>query len=70
MSLVFTDVDQNLDARQFDQLAKAKQMRILELSPEDEVEGELLYLQQKLLDNDFAIKNSFGQKTQPCEYLS
>jgi len=43
-----------------DQLAKAKRKRILEFSPEDEVEGEMLYLQNKLVDNALAIKHSFG----------
>ena len=61
-SPVCTNVDQILDHRQWDQLAKAKRMGILEFSPEDEVEGEMLYLQNKLVDNAHAIKHSFGQK--------
>ena len=59
-SPVCTDVNKLLDHRLLDQLAKAKRKRILEFSPEDEVEGEMLYLQNKLVDNALAIKHSFG----------
>ncbi|KAH7678900.1 Histone-lysine N-methyltransferase protein [Dioscorea alata] len=41
-----------------DLLSKAKNMGILELSPGDEVEGELLYLQTKLLDNAVAVQRT------------
>ncbi|KAK8941180.1 hypothetical protein KSP39_PZI010222 [Platanthera zijinensis] len=41
-----------------DQLEKAKNMKILDASPTDEVEGELLYLQKCLLDRVTSIKHS------------
>ncbi|KAK4742071.1 hypothetical protein SAY87_000072 [Trapa incisa] len=37
--------------RDIDQLVKARQMGILELSPDDEVEGEIIYSQHRLLQN-------------------
>ncbi|XP_078157478.1 PHD finger family protein isoform X2 [Carex rostrata] len=45
-----------------DELSKAKSSGILDLAPEDEVEGELVYLQSKLLDNSVNSK-------QRCEDL-
>lgn len=48
------------DVAKMDRLSKAKMMGILELSPEDEVEGELLYFQARLLDNAVAVKHRFG----------
>lgn len=56
-------VNSILDPRQLNQLAKAKQMGLLEFSPEDEVEGEILYLQNKLVDSAFTVRHSFGKKT-------
>ncbi|XP_077224076.1 PHD finger family protein [Tasmannia lanceolata] len=38
------------------QLLKARNMGILELSPEDEVEGEILYFQNRLLENAVTSK--------------
>ncbi|XP_015885585.3 uncharacterized protein LOC107420993 isoform X1 [Ziziphus jujuba] len=39
------------------QLVKAEKMGILEVSPEDEVEGELIYFQHRLLENAVARKH-------------
>lgn len=44
-----------------DQLSKIKNMEILDISPTDEIEGELLYLQNCLLDRVTSIKHSSGQ---------
>lgn len=52
------DKNHALDAAEMDQLAKAKELGILELSPEDEVEEEILYLQSRLIDKEVAIKLS------------
>ncbi|URE37854.1 PHD-finger domain containing protein [Musa troglodytarum] len=46
------------DAKELDQLSKAKSVGVLDLSPEDEVEGEIIYLQARLLDNAVLIKHS------------
>lgn len=54
-------MDYTLDVANLDELSKAKTMGVLELSPEDEVEGEILYLQARLLDNVVAVKNSCGE---------
>ncbi|XP_042502935.1 uncharacterized protein LOC122080113 [Macadamia integrifolia] len=45
-------IDQNhaFDGLKLEQLTKASTMGILEYSPEDEVEGELVYFQNKLVD--------------------
>ncbi|XP_068636805.1 uncharacterized protein [Aristolochia californica] len=45
-----------------EQMANSKNMGIFDLSPEDEVEGEILYFQNKLLDLAMASKCH-------CEYL-
>ncbi|XP_073105520.1 uncharacterized protein [Elaeis guineensis] len=53
-----TNMNHTSDVGNLDELSKAKTMGLLELSPEDEVEGEILYLQARLLDNVVAVKNS------------
>ncbi|KAJ6816383.1 uncharacterized protein M6B38_416485 [Iris pallida] len=53
-----SDMNHMVDVAHLDQLAKARDSGILEISPEDEVEGEMLYLQNRLLDNAVAIKHS------------
>ncbi|KAH0455269.1 hypothetical protein IEQ34_015301 [Dendrobium chrysotoxum] len=45
-------------AANLDQLAKVKNMQFLDISPTDEIEGELLYLQNCLLDRVASIKHS------------
>ncbi|KAF9601388.1 hypothetical protein IFM89_019241 [Coptis chinensis] len=44
------DPDHTSSDLKLEQLVEAKRMEILELSPEDEVEGEIVYLQNKLID--------------------
>lgn len=48
-------------AKELDQLSKAKSVGVLDLSPEDEVEGEIIYLQARLLDNAVLIKHNCGR---------
>ncbi|MQL76261.1 hypothetical protein Taro_008647, partial [Colocasia esculenta] len=47
-----------LDDSKLEQLAVARGLGIMEMSPEDEVEGEILYLQNKLLNTAVTIKHS------------
>ncbi|KAL6635194.1 hypothetical protein ACP70R_027865 [Stipagrostis hirtigluma subsp. patula] len=42
-----------------DQVSKAKSLKILEHSPDDEVEGEMVYLQSRLLDNAVDLKHRY-----------
>ncbi|KAJ0980991.1 hypothetical protein J5N97_009246 [Dioscorea zingiberensis] len=51
-----TDMNNGSSSANVELLSKAKNMGILELSPGDEVEGELLYLQTRLLDKAVAIQ--------------
>ncbi|KAE8077390.1 hypothetical protein FH972_015958 [Carpinus fangiana] len=44
------------DGLNLEQLVKARKMGVLELSPEDEVEGEMIYFQHRLLGNAVARK--------------
>ncbi|KAK0576925.1 hypothetical protein LWI29_025450 [Acer saccharum] len=46
------------DGVNLEQLVKARKLGVLELSPVDEVEGEIIYFQQKLLSNAIARKQS------------
>ncbi|KAI3834693.1 hypothetical protein MKW92_007876 [Papaver armeniacum] len=48
--------DCTLDGITLKKLEMAKKMGVLDLSPEDELEGQLIYLQNKLLDNTIASK--------------
>ncbi|XP_062025987.1 uncharacterized protein LOC133742336 [Rosa rugosa] len=45
------------DERNLEQLAKARKLGVLEMSPEDEVEGELIYYQHRLQNNITARKH-------------
>lgn len=54
------DASNGASSTDVDLLSKAKNMGILEHSPGDEVEGELLYLQTKLLDNAVAVQRTCG----------
>ncbi|WOL06578.1 hypothetical protein Cni_G15312 [Canna indica] len=47
------------DGAKLDQLSKAKNKDVLELAPEDEVEGEILYFQSNLLDKAILIKHCY-----------
>lgn len=51
----------SLDGTKIDQFSKAKNMGLLELSPEDEVEGEIVYMQSMLLDNAMTLKHKYGE---------
>lgn len=42
-------------------VSKAKSLKILEHSPDDEVEGEMLYLQSRLLDDAVVLKHRYGK---------
>ncbi|XP_024020764.1 uncharacterized protein LOC21398060 isoform X2 [Morus notabilis] len=48
----------NDDVRSLEQLVKARNMGIMELSPKDDVEGEIIYFQHRLLSNAVARKQS------------
>ena len=50
----------NSDGLNLEQLAKAREMGVLDLSPEDEVEGEIVYFQHRLLSNAAARKQFTG----------
>ncbi|KAJ7965630.1 putative Phd finger protein [Quillaja saponaria] len=50
------DVIPNSDQVNMEQLVMAKKMGVLESSPEDEVEGEIIYFQHRLLCNAFSRK--------------
>ncbi|KAM0971666.1 hypothetical protein FF1_019575 [Malus domestica] len=61
------------DEMNLEQLVKAQEMGVLEMSPEDEVEGELIYYQHRLLNNAIARKHftdnlvSYVAKSLPLE---
>ncbi|KAJ3695924.1 hypothetical protein LUZ60_001301 [Juncus effusus] len=40
-----------------EQLSKARSLGLLDMAPQDELEGELIYLQSKLLDNQLDVKH-------------
>ncbi|KAF8779930.1 hypothetical protein HU200_002200 [Digitaria exilis] len=42
-----------------DQVSKAKSLKIIEHAPDDEVEGEMVYLQARLLDNAVFLKHRY-----------
>jgi hypothetical protein len=44
-----------------DQISKAKSLGILDHSPDDEVEGEMVFLQARLLDNAMVLKHRYGK---------
>jgi hypothetical protein len=48
------------DGLNLDRLVKARKMGVLDLSPEDEVEGEIIYFQNRLLGNAVARKQFTG----------
>lgn len=55
-----SDMNGTLTDGKGEQFVQARKMGILEFSPEDEVEGELLYFQNRLLDNAVAVKHRCG----------
>lgn len=46
-----------------EELAKARESGILELAPQDELEGEIVYFQHKLLSNAASRKALAGLRT-------
>lgn len=46
-----------------DQVQEAKSSDILELSPDDEIEGEIVYLQSRLLNGVVSMKQKYGKGT-------
>ena len=50
----------NSDWLNLEQLVKARETGVLDLSPEDEVEGEIVYFQHRLLSNAAARKPFTG----------
>ena len=51
-----------VDDADFDLLARPMSADVIRSIPEDEVEGEILYLQNKLLNTIVVIKQRCGQK--------
>ncbi|KAG6504424.1 hypothetical protein ZIOFF_036757 [Zingiber officinale] len=54
-----TDTKCSLGGAKFDQTSKVKNVGLLELSPQDEVEEEIVYAQSKLLDIAMTIKHKY-----------
>lgn len=57
------------DGLNLEQLVKARKMGVLDLSPEDEVEGEIIYFQHRLLGNAVARKQFTGLFLVPLIFL-
>ncbi|PWZ22149.1 PHD finger protein rhinocero [Zea mays] len=53
------EVESTADTTVTDQVLKARSSKILEHSPDDEVEGEMVYLQSRLLDNAVVLKHRY-----------
>jgi hypothetical protein len=56
------EVESTADTTVTDQVLKARSSKILEHSPDDEVEGEMVYLQSRLLDNAVVLKHRYGKE--------
>lgn len=68
--LCCTPIDEDLaklgqldDMAAVDQVCKAKLSYILEHSPDDEIEGEIVYLQSRLLNGVVPLKQRYGKGT-------
>ena len=57
------------DTTASDKVLKAKSLRVLEHAPDDEVEGEMVYLQARLLDNAVVLKHRYGKHFSHCFYF-
>ena len=57
------------DTTASDKVLKAKSLRVLEHAPDDEVEGEMVYLQARLLDNAVVLKHRYGMYFSHCFYF-
>ncbi|XP_066332609.1 uncharacterized protein [Miscanthus floridulus] len=53
------EVEGTADTTATGQVLKARSSKILEHSPDDEVEGEMVYLQSRLLDNAVVLKHRY-----------
>jgi hypothetical protein len=51
------------DTAAVDQVGKEELSNILEHSPDDEIEGEIVYLQSRLLDGVVPLKQRYGKGT-------
>ena len=66
-----SDMISKFDGPKLEQLVKARNMGVLEMSPEDEVEGEIIFHQHKLLCNVITKKCISGMCFVPfCNNLS
>ena len=54
------------DEMNIDQLAKAQKLGVIEMSPDDEVEGELIYYQHRLQNNISTRKHYTGMWLSFC----
>ncbi|XP_062221873.1 uncharacterized protein LOC133921131 isoform X3 [Phragmites australis] len=52
-------LEDTIETTAADQVLKAKSLKITEHSPDDEVEGEMVYLQARLLDNAVVLKHRY-----------
>jgi hypothetical protein len=57
-SLKFEDTIETTAA---DQVLNSRSLNILEHSPDDEVEGEIVYLQARLLENAAVLNHRYGK---------
>ncbi|CAD6242208.1 unnamed protein product [Miscanthus lutarioriparius] len=55
----WVEVEGTADTTATGQVLKARSSKILEHSPDDEVEGEMVYLQSRLLDNAVVLKHRY-----------
>lgn len=58
-----TNFEQLTDIVAVDQASKAESLGILEHSPHDEIEGEIVYLQSRLLNDVVAMNQRYGKAT-------
>ena len=56
-----TKLGQLADKAALDQVCKAKSSDTLKHSPDDEIEGEIVYLQSRLLDGVVSMKQRYGK---------
>ncbi|GJM86971.1 hypothetical protein PR202_ga02880 [Eleusine coracana subsp. coracana] len=54
-------LEDTIETTAADQVLNARSLKILEHSPDDEVEGDIVYLQARLLDNAVVLKHRYGK---------
>lgn len=66
------EVEGTADTTATGQVSKARSLKVLEHSPDDEVEGEMVYLQSRLVDNAVVLKHRYGKSnfSHVLQYLS